>query len=210
MRTLPNTTGPVSYGETSWETGDTPEASTGKSARQELIWQANTVPLTTIFKHYNVRAENGRANVACPFKSHKGGRESTGSFRFYPATNSFMCYGCKIGGQHCHGVEFIAAMEGLGKEQAALRILNLFSDDVNLSAIDDFGAENFSEKFQLMMDFSCSVRDFRSSHFDEKAQVYIEKVCAVYDTVNFNHKLDNEALKRVVEELKAKINSYKP
>lgn len=210
MRDLPNTTGPVSYGETSWETGDTPEAATGKTYHQELIYQANTVPLMLIFKHYNIRIDAARCIIVCPFKSHKGGRESTGSFKYFAETNSFHCYGCKVGGSWAHGCEFIAAMDGISRSKAAVKIINLFGDAINADAIDDMlETENFAEKFKIMLEFANVVREFRQTAIDEKAVEFIEYMCSVYDTMNFRRKLNNEALRRIVDELKETIQKYK-
>jgi len=72
-----------------------------------------------------------------------------------------------------------------------------------------FDRDNFSERLELMMDFSNTVREFRRTFLDEKSIFYIEHVCSVYDTVNLKHKLDNEALRRLVEKLKEDIESYK-
>lgn len=58
-----------------------------------------------------------RNNVACcPFGDHQ---EKTGSFRYYPDTNSFMCWGCRRGGStidlwmHLQGLDAKAAIKDL-------------------------------------------------------------------------------------------------
>lgn len=209
MRDLSNTTGPVSYGETSWESGDAPEANTGQNRFQELIHQANTVPLTSIFKHYNIRISASNNTIVCPFKSHKGGRERTGSFRYFSETNSFYCYGCKVGGEFAHGCEFVARMEDISRPKAASKILRLFSAEVN-EDLDVYEGQDFQEKFEIMCEFSNVVREFRRSFFDEKAHEHIEKICRVYDLMNTRHKLDAEAMRRLVDELKEEIKNYKP
>jgi hypothetical protein len=209
MRDVSNTTGPVSYGETSWETGDTPEAFTGKAHYQELIHRANTVPLIRIFKYYKLRIDAVNCFVTCPFKSHKGGRENTGSFKYYAPTNSFFCFGCRVGGESAHACEFMAHMEEITRAKAANKIITLFASDVDEDA-EVFEGPNFSERLEIMMDFSNVIREFRLSFFDEKATAHIEEICAVYDTLNFRHKLDNEALRRCVEELKEEVKNYKP
>ncbi len=209
MRDLPNTTGPVSYGETSWETGNAPEAATGKSYHQELIHQANTVPLMSIFRHYNIRIDAQRCTIVCPFKSHKGGRENSGSFKYFYETNSFHCYGCKTGGSWAHGTEFVAAMDGISRSNAALKIIKLFGDEINAEAIDELSdMENYHEKFAIMMEFSNYVRDLRPTLLDEKCTTHVEYVCSVYDRMNFKHKLNIEALRRIVDELKEEIRLH--
>jgi len=209
MRNVSNTTGSVSYGQTSWETGDSPEAVTGKDDRQELIHQANTVPLTVLFKHYNIRADAIRCIIVCPFKSHKGGRERTGSFKYFSDTNSFYCYGCKIGGEWAHACEFMAHMENISRERAAIKIIKLFGADIDAN-LDVYEGRNFAERLEIMMDFSSVVREFRLSFSDEKSLQFIEKACRVYDEMNLQHNLDNVALRRCVEELKEEIKNYQP
>jgi CHC2 zinc finger len=208
MRNIPNTTRSDGYGEASGEGRNSAAIAKGKLF-EELIRKANTVPLTRIFSHYNVRIDNYRSNIICPFKSHKNGRESTASFYYYPDTNSFHCFGCKVGGPWAHGCEFIATMENVSRAKAASKIIQLFSSSVS-SDNEISEGESFSEKLEIMMDFSNTVREFRNNHFDEKSITYIEYLCSVYDAMNLKRKLDNEALRRIVEELKLEIVSYKP
>jgi len=208
MRNVSNTTGPVSYGEASWETGDAPEASTGKSYDQELIIQANTVPLMSVFRHYGIRVDAVRCIIVCPFKSHKGGRESSGSFKYFSDTNSFCCFGCKTGGQWAHGVEFIAAMDGISRAKSAIKIIKLFGDKIDVDGVDDMYIENFAEKFEIMMNFSNYVRSLRQSNLDEKSTAYIEDICGIYDRMNLRHKLTSEALRLIVDELKEDIRLH--
>lgn len=209
MRDLPNSNRSDGYGEIPGETGDSSEAAAKRIFYQDIIRRASTVPLIRIFKHYGVRVQNMQCTIVCPFKSHKGGRENTGSFTYYPLTNSFHCYGCKTGGPFAHGCEFIANMDGISKAKAALKILDLFSSDVDEDGeLPD--VENFSERMEIMMDFSNTIREFRQTHCDEKSFTFIEEICKIYDSMHLAHKLDNEALRRTVEQLKEKISSYKP
>ena len=214
MRKLPDTAGFIGYGETSWETGDSSETSPGKIFYKDLIRKANTVPLIHIFRHYRVSINEYTKFVTCPFKSHKGGRESTPSFEYYPQTNSFYCHGCKTGHQWAHGCKFIAKYESISEVQAAFKILQLFKGYVN----DDDGEVeeyfNSTEALEIMLDFSNTVRDFRETHPDEKSKEFIECLCLVYDDLyarqNNKHKrLDSVALRQIVDNLKEKINSYK-
>lgn len=206
MRKIPDTTGLDGYGETPGETGSAPTALTGKAFYQDLIRKANTVPLAYVFKHYGLHLNEINRKTTCPFKTHKGGRESSASFYFYPDTNSYCCYGCRLGSFGC---DFVAAMDGITKSQAAYKIISLFNGYVD----DDDGLDrnDFTEKLEIMLDFSNAIREFRQSHFDEKSFEFAEHICSVYDTLNMKHKtLNNEALRRVVDELKEKINSYTP
>ena len=205
MRHISNTPGPLGYGETSWEAGGIGEVSPGKTFSQELIGKANTVPLTRIFKHYGLRITETHYSVVCPFKTHKGGRESTASFRYYPDTNTFNCYGCNVGGYYAHGVEFVAAYDGISKFKAAQKIMSLFQSDVDGEAPE---CPDNSEKLEMMMEFSTTVREFRSAHIDDKAESFVENICLTYDTVMMKHKLDNSALRRIIDELKLEMESY--
>lgn len=209
MHDVSNSTGSDGYGEAYGEDGNTATPAARKAFYQDVIRKANTVPLIRIFKHYGVRVSPVQCTIICPFKSHKGGRENSGSFVYYPQTNSFRCYGCKTGGPFAHGVEFIASMDGINKAKAAFKILKLFADDVDEDGELPEG-ENFSERLEIMVDFSNTVREFRQSFCDEKSFTFIEEVCAIYDNLQLAHKLDNEALRRIVGQLKEKISSYKP
>jgi hypothetical protein len=206
MRPISSSTRPDSDSQTSGEGGDITKAFTGQDYYQDLINKANTVPLIRILKHYGIRVDEYNRKIICPFKSHKGGHESTPSFYYYAATDSFRCFGCGIGHQHAHGCEFVAAMEGISRAKAAAKILDLFAADV-----DDDGIvvkHDFSERLQIMMDFSDTVRNFRQSHIDQESQKFIEDMCWVYDQHNLKHDHTNEALRRIVEQLKEKINAY--
>lgn len=209
MHIIPDTSGPIGYGETSGEVGDSSTPLTGKAFYEDMIRRANTVPITQIFRHYGLRLSEHNRKITCPFKSHKGGRESTASFWWYPETNSFNCYGCNIGGKNSHGCEFVAAMEEISRAKAAYKILQLFSSDVGDEVI--FDTENFSERLGIMMEFSNTIRDFRQQHIDQNAQSFIENMCSVYDGLNLKHKtLNNDALRSIVDQLKEEIKSYKP
>lgn len=209
MRNLPSTTGSFSYGETSWTTGDPTTASAGKTAEQDLIAKANSVPLFRILRYYNVKVTPSHVNsTICPFKHHKGGRERTGSFYFYPETNSFYCHGCKTGGMHRHAVAFIAAFEGITFVKAAQKIIGLFNDDVDSSA-EFSDIRNFSEQLEIMMDFSDAVREFRKNYLDDESQYFIENLCEAYDKLTARHDMDNDSLRLLVSKSKDQIDLRK-
>lgn len=207
MRNISNTTGPDGYSETSGENRKYSIPTKGKFF-EELIRKANTVPLTRIFSIYNIRIVQTYSNIICPFKSHKNGRENSPSFKYYPDTNSFHCFGCKVGGPWAHGCEFIAIMENISRAKAAIKITKLFSSNINEDN-QNFEIANFPEKLEIMMDFSNTVREFRNNNVDEKSIAYIEYLCSEYDAMNLKHELNNEALRRLVEEFKLEITSYK-
>lgn len=181
------------------------EAFTGKDYYQELINRANSVPLIKVLRHYGIRLDPYNRKTTCPFKSHKGGRESTPSFYFYPDTNSFYCFGCKAKSRPC---DFVAGMDNCTKVQAAHKLLQLFESDVDEDNI--FDRTDFAERLKIMLDFSEAVREFYQTYSAAEARVYVEGACQKYDTLNLKHKFDNEALRSVVDQLKVYITLYKP
>lgn len=206
MHNVSDTTGPDGYGETSGEDGNSSGTLTGKAFYQDLIRRANTVPLIHIFKYYGLFINESNRRAICPFKSHKGGRESSGSFWFYPETNTYHCFGCRQG---CTGSNFVSIMDGIIISQAAFKIIKLFNGDVDVEVTGGLTKEDMSEQLEIMMDFSNTVREFHQSFFDEKSRAHIDEVCSVYDQVNLRHKrMTNEALRRIVDQLKKEITSY--
>jgi len=194
--------GSLSYGEISWEDGDAPKASSGKDHHKDLISQANSKPLEMVLKLYGVQLSAYGGNITCPFKSHKGGRENTPSFHFYSETNSYQCFGCKIGRKAC---DFVAEMDHCSRYDAAVKILGLFGDEPDQAEeLYDYG-----ERLNIMASFSNTVREFRIEHQDAESFKFIEMVCRVYDRSNLENKLGNLALKRLVEQLVEKIEQRK-
>lgn len=205
MRHLSSSTRSNSVSETSSEDGDIATSFTGKDFYQDLIQKANTVPLVKLFRHYGLRLDDNNRKITCPFSSHKGGRENSASFNYYPQTNTFWCFGCKIG---VHGCDFIAGMDNCNKVKAASKILDLFNADADDDNVLD--RQNFSEKLEIMMDFSNLIREFIQINSDAKDLVFIENICRVYDNMNLKHNLNNDALRSMIKQLKEEISSYKP
>lgn len=204
MRNLQSSDGSFGYGETSGEDGDTESSSSSKDYNKNLILKANTVPLIKIFKHYGIRLDDNSRKIICPFPSHKGGREMTPSFYYYANTNTFWCFGCKVG---VYGCDFVSAMDNINKYYAANKILDLFNDDSDDDNILD--KENFSEKLEIMMSFSNFIRKFIENNSDDKSIDFIERICRVYDSMNLKHNLSNEALLAMINQLKDTIVNYK-
>lgn len=204
MRPIPDRSRSISGGPTSWEAGSPANSFAREKGYQDLVWQANTVPLTKIFRHYGLHLDEINKKIACPFKSHKDGRESSPSFYYYSETNSFYCFGCSVGGKSAHGCKFVSTMDRTNEYAAANKILELFSSDVDESIVLD-NISSFSERLEIMMDFANSIRAFRQSNVDEATQQLSENICAVYDRLNLKHDLTNEALRSIVEQLKDKI-----
>lgn len=205
MHNVSNTNRSDGYGETSRKIRNSSTSFTGEEYSSDIISQANTVPLIKIFNHYGLRFNEYSRKAICPFKSHKGGRENTASFLYYPDTNSYCCFGCHIG---CNPCDFVAEMEGINRYAAAAKILNLYQDDVkNFNYIN---IVNASEQLEIMMEFSNLVREFRQSHFNEEDHIFIERISSLYDILYNKHEnFNNQALRDTVDKLKLIILSYK-
>jgi hypothetical protein len=208
MCPLSSTARSISNSQISGEAGDFTDSYTGEDDNKTLIAQANSIFLVRIFKMYGINVNEHNRKIICPFKSHSGGHENSASFYYYPNTNSFFCFGCRKGGPVSHGCEFVAAMECISKIRAAHKILELFSSDVDEFSVPE--ANNVSERMEIMMNFSNTVREFRQIHTDEKSYEFIEFCCRVYDQHNLKRDLDNEVLRNIVEQLKETIEVYTP
>jgi CHC2 zinc finger len=205
MHLLSNTTGPVSYGEAPGKTGNSAAPSTGKDSDKKLIARANSVPILHIFKHYGLRFDPYSHMVTCPFKAHKGGKENTPSFKYFEDTNMFKCFGCGIGGRATH---FIVEMEKCLPIKAAMLILQLFGTKVDENLLGE--EVNSSERLEIMLMLSTRIFDFRQQHTDKHALDFIEYIGWVYDRLNAQHRYDNEALRRLVEQCVELIDIYTP
>lgn len=209
MCALSNTTGSVNFGETSWEDGDIGRSSERQITIQDLKNKSNSVPLSRILKFYGIKVDSVHNSLICPFKSHKSGREKSPSFYYYEETNSFYCFGCKIGGKHAHACEFVSAMDGISKYKAAQKIISLFSDDIDPDAVANYQVQDLNEQLNIMLDFSNTIREFRLFYQNKKdAQDFIEIRCAVYDELSARRSMDNETLRTVVDHLKEQIKIF--
>lgn len=204
MREISNTTRSFSDSQTSREDRDLTASFTGEGY-QNIIEKANTVSIKKIFKMYGIRLDEINRKTRCPFKSHKGGHESTASFYFYPDTNTYCCYGCRQGSSP---VDFVLNMDRCNKIKAAQKILKNFSSDIDEDLIIE--KEDFHEKMKIMMQYSDAVREFRNNFSDENAFNFIEKNCLIFDKINNRYDLTNDALKIVVIKLINAISKYTP
>lgn len=202
MCPISDTTGPDGYGEESWEGGNSQHASKLSASPKEIITQANSVPLSVIFKYYGIRLSENNKKTVCPFLKHKGGRENSASFNFFPETNTFWCYGCSTGTRPAN---FVANMEDINVFEAATKIINLHPDEVS----DEFSNIGFSGYSEALMEFSDFIRDFIIQHNKTpKALKYIENASAAFDSLNLKHKLDSTALKRLIFNIKKKCKGF--
>lgn len=203
MRQISSTARPLSSSQASGEDrNDT--ATFAREGYQNIVEQANSISIKKIFAMYGLRLDESSRKTTCPFKSHKGGRESTASFYYYPDTNTYFCYGCRQGSQP---TDFVMYMDSCNKVAAAKKILeHFYSDAEDICQID---RQDFSEKMEIMLQYSSAVRSFHLNHTDEKSFFFIEEVCKAFDTINKKHDLSNDALKSVVSQLTDTINNYK-
>jgi len=203
MRKISNRSGSDSDSQTQWQNGYITNTF-AREGYETLIERANSVSLKKIFKIYGIHLDEINKKTTCPFKSHKGGREHTASFYFYPETNSYCCFGCRQGARP---VDFVSYIENISRNKAAEKILQNFQKDVveNLN----INCDNFNERLKILMEFSNIVRDFRIQYNDEKSFDFIESKCNDFDKINEKYDLKNQALKLVVSKLIEKINDYK-
>jgi DNA primase len=172
---------------------------------QSIIEIANEVSLNDILRAYGFRLDDTNRKMACPFKTHKGGRENTPSFYFYPETNTYCCFGCRQGSKP---VDFVSNIDGISKFLAAKKIIDKFHKNVDG---EEFliTKENHSERMSIILEYSDAVRNFRLNFNDDESFNFIENNCLSFDTIMKKHSLDNAALKRVVFILIDNINKYK-
>ncbi len=199
MRTISNITGSNSSGEASSKDRDLTGAFTGKDDYQEIIIKAQSYPLIKLFKKYNIKVDDYNRKSICPFLFHKGGRESTASFHFFPETNTFWCYGCKSGRT---SVDFVSKMENVNKLQAAIKIIQKIDPDT-LNAQVEY-KNDFEEKSQLYFSFSQKMREILNQDPGNLSQV--EKIYSIFDKMNSKYELEPKALQLLIDRLTNKLN----
>jgi hypothetical protein len=165
----------------------------------DLISQANSVPLSNIFCHYNLNFINS-SKILCPFQDHF---DKSASFTFYRQTNSYYCFGCQSGSK-C--VDFVSKMDSISKDDAAKKILLLFDGKINVSFNNYDSAK---EKLKTLILFSNNVLNFKKANFDKESLIFIEGLCMIYDDILVKHNLSNKALLKLTNLLSLKIKRYK-
>lgn len=203
MRELSNSFRPTSSSKVSGEDRNFTDSFTGEGYKS-VIDKANTVPISKLFKLYGLKLDEINRKITCPFKTHKGGRENTASFYYYPHTNTYHCYGCKQGNTP---IDFIINMERCSAKKAAIKILENFSEDVDEDLI--LNKDDFSEKLKILISYSDEVRLFRLNHINEEDFNFIEDNCQTFDKICQRHDLNADALKVVVSKLIDNIKKYK-
>ncbi len=204
MRQISSTARSISFSETPGQTGDIAAAFAGEGYKG-IIDKANSISLLKLFKLYNVRLDESNRKTTCPFKSHKGGRESTASFYYYPQTNTYHCYGCRQGNTP---VDFVINMDNCSLTSATNKIIDHFNSDLDENF--SYEKEDFEEKMNIMMLYSNEVRNFKINFTDEKSFNFIEENCKIFDKINEKYDLNVESLNSVVYQLIDNIKKYKP
>jgi DNA primase len=168
---------------------------------KQTLDKAAAANLLDILHHYDIHIDPYNRRTCCPFVFHAGGQERSGSFYYYPDTNSFYCFGCKSGGT---AVDFVAAHEGVNKYNAALLILSSF--ETNSSNI----TERNTNHYKVYLEFSHLVRNFIIDHTDDqKALDYAEYVCSAFDGLRNKYNLDSDGLNILFVKLKRKLEEFK-
>jgi len=198
---LSDSTRPVSLSSIPSQDGDLTSAFTGQEAYQEIIKKAEAISITKVFRHYGINLDQYNRKSTCPFLKHKGGRESTASLYFYPETNTFWCFGCKTG---TTTVDFVANLERCNKVQAAIKLLNLFNGEVDLSVVDKKYKDSYQEKVNLLFEFSKKIREIIASN--PAAQMQIEEICKSFDKMNDKYELEPSALQALIEKINLRID----
>lgn len=204
MRTLSDKSRFDGYSETRSESGNTGTPSPGKLFYKNLIKRADSVSLITVLKHYGYRIDAQNRKLVCPFSKHKNGRESTPSFQYYPETNTFWCFGCKTGRG---ATDFVANKEGISSVRAAFKILEHYSSEASADGAETDQAFNYSERLEILMEFSNFVREFLQTHSQNpESLTHIERISFSFDRMITLHSVDNDALRRFMLELKSRVN----
>jgi hypothetical protein len=203
MRPISDTNRSINYGETSWEDGDFTASSTGSFRTKNLIRTANSVPITKVFELYGIKASEHNRKIICPFNHHKGGKENTPSFIYYPNTNTFYCFGCNSGSSV---VDFVAFMDHVNKYDAALKIIEIYCSDITENEIINSSLE---ERNIILFEFSNFIRNYLEMYSDNpECFSLIEKHLLAFDRSNEKYYLDTEALKFLTDKVKKRIESY--
>lgn len=202
MRLLSGRKGHESYGEIQWEDGNTETSFTVSSESESLIRRANSISFLEIFRYYNLSLDNDNLKSTCPFLKHKGGRENSASFYFYPETNSFHCFGCNSGRSTC---DFVSIFDSISKFEAAQKIIELFGDSESQLLIDD--SDNHSNKIIILNSFSSYIRDIYIKNLGNQSAISnIEKIISLFDKLNDKYDLSDDALESSILKLKLKID----
>jgi hypothetical protein len=168
---------------------------------KDIIAQARTINLLEVIRSYNIDIDPNTKKICCPFPSHN--QDRTASFFYYRDTNSFYCFGCKVGGKFAGASEFVSAMEGISVYDAAKRLVSMFTADLSAVASANY---DFIEKQNLFIRFATMIREFIHSAADTDTAIkQAEKLCSIFDTLNGRRKMTNEGIKSVIDKLEVEL-----
>lgn len=163
---------------------------------RKKIDAANTVELLKVLSHFNLKMDSGARKMRCPFSFHKSGRERSSSFYYYPDSNSFYCFGCQSGGGP---VDFVSLHEDISKYSAAL----LLEQGFTFNEQNTTENSGFNEELIICLEFSHLIREFLEHHPDALNEA--ESLTKIFDSLRNKHKLSNQALVVIVDNLKGKL-----
>lgn len=176
--------------------------------RKEQVKRANAVPMLSIFRFYGMKSIDASQKLNCPFAEfHKNGFDHTPSFCIYTNTNSFYCWGCKIGGGP---VDFVSEMENINKIMAANKILSLLGSEADPSSFEGIVIDPF-ERLSVLMDFSDYIRHFVTINYESKEEMrFMDEICLTFDTLNekYKNRIPNSTLRVIVDRLKGKVEDH--
>jgi len=203
MCTISDELGSDLSGASSWEDGDDSSFIDGKLQFKDLARKANSVSILNIFNNYNLKVSESNRKIVCPFPKHKGGKEITGSFLYYPKTNTFWCFGCHTG---TTPIDFVSVMENISKTDAANKILKMYSYNADEEFSD---LADYSHNFEELVNFSNYVREImRNNSENEDFVNFVEKNTSSFDNLNSKYRLDDNALKLIISNIKQRIDNY--
>jgi len=176
---------------------------------KDQITKANAVPIISVLGFYKIKIDLQTKKISCPFSDlHSGGIDKTPSFYIYPETNSFFCYGCKVGGG-C--VNLVSIIDNISKINAAQKILSACGSEVDFDFLYNHNVDHI-ETLKILMDFSNYIRDnIASNEHNEKYMTFIDEICCALDVLHekYKHKMSNESIRVLVDRLKNKVENYK-
>jgi DNA primase len=158
--------------------------------KQNLLKKANSVSLVQIANSYGIDLKRNN-KICCPFPDHKNGRERTASFCYYPESNSFFCFGCKIGNKP---VDFVANMEIIDRKDAIYKILN--EHNIFLDLIDDY-----DDCLELYVQFSNMVRPMIQDGLN------LDKYLQAFDIIINENQIKKNQLEKLIYKIKQKIEN---
>lgn len=198
MHKISSSTGFNGFGETSWDSGDI----TDPASKFTIKHVANSFPILDILKLYNINIIKNN-KIQCPFPDHSGGREKTPSLVIYPNTNTFHCYGCNAGSTSS---DFVAKMDGISVEDAAHKIISIYSDSIDYNVDNlEFGP-NVNELYFKFSDYIYNFINENNKNID--AIKYAEDLCSIFDKICDKHKLDGNGIENLICKIKNQLDRF--